>query len=76
MLAAMLSASLIFVIASWWGILSGALLWIVAVGVSKRMGKADPKLRRVYLRHVKYQPFYGAKSFIRSRTSELPRAWR
>ena len=76
LLAAMLSASLIFVIASWWGILSGALLWIVAVGVCQRMGKADPLLRRVYLRHVKYQPFYRAKSSIQSRTSELPPRWR
>jgi type IV secretion system protein TrbD len=76
LLAAMLAASLIFVIASWWGILLGVLLWAVAVAVLKRMGKADPRLRQVYVRHVKYQPFYRAKSFIHSRTSGIPAAWR
>jgi type IV secretion system protein VirB3 len=76
LLSAMLAASLIFVIASWWGILLGVVLWVVAVAILKRMGKADPMLRQVYIRHVKYQPFYGAKSFIHSRTSAIPTAWR
>jgi type IV secretory pathway TrbD component len=76
LIAAMLAASLIFVIASWWGVLIGVLLWAAAVAILKRMGKADPMLRQVYVRHVKYQPFYPAKSFIRSRTSDIPVAWR
>jgi type IV secretion system protein VirB3 len=76
LLSAMLSAALTFVIATWWGILLGVILWVAAVAVLQRMGKADPLLRPVYARHVKYQPFYGAKSFLRSRTSETPRAWR
>ena len=76
LLSAMLSAALTFVIATWWGILLGVTLWVVAVGILQRLGKADPLLRPVYARHVKYQPFYGAKSFIRSRTSDTPRAWR
>jgi type IV secretion system protein VirB3 len=76
LLAAMLAASLIFVIATWWGILLGMVLWGAAVGVLKRMGKADPLLRQVYIRHVKYQSFYGAKSFLNSRLSETPTVWR
>jgi type IV secretion system protein VirB3 len=76
LLSAMLAASLIFVIASWWGILLGILLWAVALAILKRMAKADPMLRQVYIRHVRYQPFYRAKSFIHSRTSEIPAAWR
>ena len=76
LIAAMLSASLTFVIASWWGVLLGVLLWTAAVAILKRMGKADPMLRQVYVRHVKYQPFYMAKSFVRSRTSEMPAVWR
>jgi type IV secretion system protein TrbD len=76
LLSAILAASLIFVIASWWGILLGVLLWVVAVAILKRMGKADPMLRQVYIGHVKYQPFYRAKSFIHSRTSAIPTAWR
>jgi len=76
LIAAMLSASLTFVIASWWGVLLGVLLWAAAVAILKRMGKADPMFRQVYVRHVKYQPFYTAKSFVRSRTSEIPALWR
>lgn len=76
LLSAMLAASLVFVIATWWGILGGVVLWIASVAVLKRMGKADPLLRQVYARHVKYQPFYGAKSRVYSRNSELPVRWR
>src|SRR5712691_3608687 len=42
LLSAMLSASHIFVISSWRGILLGVLLWVAAVAILKRMGKADP----------------------------------
>ena len=45
LLSAMLSAALMFVIATWWGILLGVILWVVAVGILQRMGKADPLLR-------------------------------
>lgn len=76
LLAAMLAASLIFVIATAWGAILGTVLWVMAVAVLRRMGKADPMLRQVYVRHVRYQTFYAAKSFVRSRTSELPADWR
>ena len=53
-----------------------AVMMTAAVAILKRMGKADPMFRQVYVRHVKYQPFYTAKSFVRSRTSEIPALWR
>src|SRR5258708_5335391 len=76
LLSAMLAASLIFVIASWRGIWLGLPLGAGAAAILKRMGKAAPMLRQVYIRQVKYQPFYRAKSFIHSRTSEIPAVWR
>jgi type IV secretion system protein TrbD len=76
LLVAILAASLIFVIATWWGILIGVLFWVASVSVFRRMGKADPMLRQVYARHVKYQPFYMAKSFLHSRSPETPASWR
>ena len=76
LMAAMLTASLVFVIATWWGILIGAALWTFSVTVFRRMGKHDPMLRQVYVRHVKYQPFYQAKSFLDSRGTDLPAKWR
>ena len=36
--------------------------WIAAVFALRRMAKADPIMSRVWLRHIKQQDFYRAKS--------------
>lgn len=72
----LLSAVLIFTLMTWWSIIVGIVLWMGAVGLLSLMGKADPLMRGVYLRHVQYQPFYAAKSHIQSPRARLPRAWR
>lgn len=36
--------------------------WLVAVFALRRMAKADPIMSRVWLRHIKQQDFYAAKS--------------
>jgi len=74
--AALLSAMLIFALVTWWGIVSGVVLWLAAIAVLSRMGKADPMLRRVYIRHVKYQSFYPAKSGLFSEALPTPQRWR
>ena len=74
--AALLSAMLVFALVTWWGIIAGIVLWFLAVAVLSRMGKADPLLRHVYLRHVRYQAFYPAKSSLGSQSVSTPRAWR
>lgn len=74
--AALLSAMLIFALVTWWGIVVGIVLWLAAVAVLSRMGKADPMLRHVYIRHVKYRPFYSAKSGLFSQSLPTPRRWR
>jgi type IV secretion system protein VirB3 len=74
--AALLSAMLIFALVTWWGIVVGVVLWLAAVAVLSRMGKADPMLRQVYIRHVKYRPFYAAKSGLFSQSLPTPRCWR
>lgn len=58
------------------GIVVGIVLWLAAVAVLSRMGKADPMLRQVYIRHVKYRPFYAAKSGLLSQSLATPRRWR
>jgi type IV secretion system protein VirB3 len=73
--AAVLSAMLIFALVTWWGVVTGVALWLLAVAVLSRMGKADPLLRHVYLRHIKYQPFYTAKSHINGDATTTPRHW-
>lgn len=40
----------------------GLLLWFVALYAFRLMGKSDPKLRFVYLRHRKYKRYYPAHS--------------
>jgi type IV secretion system protein VirB3 len=73
---ALMSAMLIFALVTWWGIVAGIALWIVAVAVLSRMGRFDPLLRQVYVRHVKYCAFYPAKGRVRGETAATPKAWR
>ncbi len=72
----MIAGGLAFSLASWWGIGLAVVLWIVSVAALQRMGKADPLLRPVYLRHIRYTGFYAAKSGLHGRTAETPRSWR
>jgi len=74
--AALLSAMLIISLVTWWGIVSGIVFWLAGVAVLSRMGKSDPMLRQVYIRHVKYRPFYPAKSGLFSESLPTPRRWR
>ena len=76
LLSALLSAMLIFALVTWWGIVAGIVLWVAAVAVLSRMGKADPMLRQVYVRHVKYRSFYPAKSGLFAQSLPTPRRWR
>jgi type IV secretion system protein VirB3 len=74
--AALLSAMLIFALVTWWAVATGVLLWFLSVAVLSRMGKADPLLRHVYLRHLRYRPFYAAKSGVHGAPVTTPRNWR
>ena len=74
--AGLTAACLAFTLATWWGIVVGMAFWLVAVAVLSRMGKADPMLRHVYLRHICYVGYYPAKSRLTSRPSSVPRSWR
>ncbi len=74
--AALLSAMLIFALVTWWGVMAGIALWIAAVAVLSRIGRSDPMMRQVYLRHVRYRPFYPAKGSIGRATAPIPRRWR
>jgi len=73
---AILAAMLVFAVMKWWSVFSGILLWLTAVGVLARMGKADPLLRQVYLRHIRYRSFYPAKSRLGAPATTTPMSWR
>ena len=75
LVALLISVSLAFALATWWGIVLSTALWATAVAALKRMGKADPQLRQVYLRHIRYRSFYPAKSGLYSRCLPTPTRW-
>ena len=73
--ALLIAVSLAFALASWWGIALSVALWATSVAALKRMGKADPLLRAVYLRHIRYRAFYPAKSGLYSSCLLTPKRW-
>ena len=56
------SIILIFVVLTWVSALFGLAIWTVIVGLLRMMAKADPQMRRVYLRHITYRPHYRPTS--------------
>ena len=72
----MITGGLAFSLASWWGIGLAVSLWVGSMWALQRMGKADPLLRPVYLRHIQYVEFYPAKSGLHGSTAETPSGWR
>ena len=70
------SVALAFSLASWWGLGVSVVWYVGGMAVLKRMGKADPLLRHVYMRHIRYRPFYPAKSGVYSRCLQPPMTWR
>ncbi|MBX2812960.1 MAG: VirB3 family type IV secretion system protein [Myxococcales bacterium] len=60
---AVLSTTMIMAMAEWLSAFAGILLWLGALWALRRMAKADPLLRRVYIRHqFLYRRYYPARS--------------
>lgn len=76
LVSGVLAAMLIFAVMTWWSMIAGLVLWLAAVAVLARMGKVDPLLRHVYIRHVRYRPFYPAKSRLNARATSTRMKWR
>jgi len=76
LVSGVLAAMLIFAVMTWWSIVAGLVLWLAAVAVLARMGRVDPLLRHVYVRHVRYGSFYPAKSRLCARPTSTRMKWR
>jgi type IV secretory pathway TrbD component len=76
LVSGVLAAMLIFAVMTWWSMIAGLVLWLAAVAVLARMGKVDPLLRHVYIRHIRYRPFYPAKSRLSARPTSTRMNWR
>jgi type IV secretion system protein TrbD len=72
----LISVSLAFSLATLWGVGLAVFFWIGALAVLQRMGKADPVLRQVYMRHIRYRSFYPAKSALFSQCVPHSSRWR
>ncbi len=44
------------------GIISAFVFWIFAIFALRKMAKHDPIMSKVFMRHIKQQGFYSAKS--------------
>ena len=62
LIAGLASIILIFVVLTVASALFGIAVWIVVVAALRIMAKADPMMRRVYIRHISYKPTYRATS--------------
>ena len=62
LLTALAAIILIFVVLTWYAALFGVAIWLIAVAALRMMAKADPLMRRVYLRHISYKTSYRATS--------------
>lgn len=53
---------MVFLALTWQTALLGIFLWTVLISLLRMMAKADPMMSKVYLRHLRYKPFYPAHS--------------
>lgn len=60
--SALISFTLVVIVQTWFGFISGCLLWVAFLAIFRSMGKADPFLRIVYIRHSRYRIYYPARS--------------
>ena len=72
----LVSVALAFSLATLWGIALAVAFWLSSIAVLQRMGKADPLLRQVYMRHIRYRAFYPAKSALFSQCVPHSFHWR
>ena len=74
--AGLLSAVVVVSMMTLTSFLLGLGLWLAAVAVLSRFGKADPMMRQVYRRHVRYRGWYPARGFIHEASRSTPGSWR
>jgi len=62
MMTALISLTMIFVALSWQSLILGVVIWFIFSTLIRWMAKADPQMRKIYIRQLKYQKFYLFKS--------------
>lgn len=62
MFSGLLAAILIFAAQDWMAFFLGMGMWFSSLWMLRKMGKADPLMRFVYLRNRRYKPFYPPRA--------------
>lgn len=62
MFVGLLVFALIFSAQTWYSFLIGISIWFVCLFLLRKATKADPLLRQVYLKSLRYQMYYDAQS--------------
>ncbi len=62
LLIAVFAVALVFIGQSLMTLILGPGIWFTSVYFLRKMAKADPHMSRVFIRHIRQQPFYSAKS--------------
>ena len=60
--AGMITGILVFVAMNWLAAIVGIVIFPVMVMALRTIAKADPVMSKVYLRHIRYRPYYAAHS--------------
>jgi type IV secretion system protein VirB3 len=60
---------------TWWGIGIALAFWFASVAILHQVYKADPFMRRVALRHLRYAKYYPAKSGLHTICPSTATAW-
>lgn len=62
MFSGLLAAILVVAVQDWNAAIFGTFMWFSVIWILRKMAKADPKMRFVYLRHRRYKPYYPPRS--------------
>ncbi len=74
--AGLIAAVLIFSLGTLLGVVMGIAVWLAAIAIFSRIGKADPMMRPVYIRHQKYQNYFPAAARWCGKTRSVPMTWK
>ena len=62
LMAGLLAATLIFVAMTFLSAIIGITLWFVSYALFRKMAKADPKMSKLYIKHIRYKAYYPPRS--------------
>jgi type IV secretion system protein TrbD len=58
LITALAAIILIFVVLTVFSAIFGVGIWLLILGLLRRVAKSDPFMRQVYLRHIRYEAHY------------------